>query len=439
VKIAWFSPLPPQRSGISDYSELILKYLRDLATVDLWVGGFSPQAHYYRDFRVINYDEQAHVLPLLKTYDAVVYHMGNNADFHAGIYEVFREYPGVVVLHDYVLHHLFYEYWLNVRKNSEGYLEEVGRQYGTAVRESARKGLQPFSKLLCERDDVFLYPLNRSIIKQARGVIVHSDFVKGLVENDAGGPVIRLHHPYDPASGLNGKSSRKELGLPEDNLLLASFGYMTLNKRIERVLEVIAQQTSLRERVCYLLIGEAAPGCDLPGSIARYNLTEQVRLLGYLSLDEALTYLNCADICINLRYPTMGETSGGLIRILALGKPAIVTNIGWYAELPDDCVIKIDSGEREEDSLANALLLLANDAELRDKLGAAALSYVRNNYSVQNFVKGLLDFLEQLTPGDEDGHYWRLLDRLTDIMIEFGADKSSLPVQISRQLTWAKS
>jgi hypothetical protein len=51
----------------------------------------------------------------------------------------------------------------------------------------------------------------------------------------------------------------------------------------------------------------------------------------------------------------------------------------------------------------------------------------------------LLDFLEQLTPGDEDGHYWRLLDRLTDIMIEFGADKSSLPVQISRQLTWAKS
>ena len=126
MKIAWFSPLPPQRSGISDYSELILKYLRDLATVDLWVGGFSPQAHYYRDFRVINYDEQAHVLPLLKTYDAVVYHMGNNADFHAGIYEVFREYPGVVVLHDYVLHHLFYEYWLNVRKNSEGYLEEVG-------------------------------------------------------------------------------------------------------------------------------------------------------------------------------------------------------------------------------------------------------------------------------------------------------------------------
>ncbi|OIQ07952.1 D-inositol-3-phosphate glycosyltransferase [Moorella thermoacetica] len=439
MKIAWFSPLPPLKSGISEYSELILYHLKNYADVDLWVDGFSPHPHICRDFRVINYAQERKVLPLLKTYDAIVYNMGNNAEFHSGMYEVLKEYAGIVILHDYILHHFFAGYWINKKGNPEGYLQEVRRQYGPEVEELAKKSLQPLAKQLWETEEVQRYPLNKSVLEKAAGVVVHSEFVKALLEGTGmARKILKLNSPYYPVPASSLKKTREELHLPKDKVIFASMGFIVPFKRLDKVLQVIASNDFLRKNVFVLVIGEGTPNYQLEKMAENLGLTGQVKFLGYLPIEEAYAYLNCADVCLNLRYPSMGETSGSLIRIMCLGKPAVVSNVGWYSELPDDCAVKINPGNEAEE-LAIWLRRLALDSGLRSQMGEAARKYVLKEHSPEAFVKGLLNFARSVTTIDPEKMYMRLLDVVTDVMVELGRGAELLLPLLPDHLIWMRT
>ena len=66
------------------------------------------------------------------------------------------------------------------------------------------------------------------------------------------------------------------------------------------------------------------------------------------------------DVLVNLRSPTMGETSGSVIRGLALGKPMLVSDVGWFGELPDGVALKIPVDDYEVATIAGALELAAD-------------------------------------------------------------------------------
>jgi glycosyltransferase involved in cell wall biosynthesis len=443
LKIAWFSPLPPQKSGISDYSELILNSLKDYAQVDLWVDG-SPSLEFYKKFKIIDYSGRWEaMLPLLKSYDIVVYNIGNNPDFHLSMYYCFLDFPGIVILHDYVLHHFMAGLLIGVNQDIDSYFAEVRKQYGSVAEMLARKSVKPGEIRLWESDDVFNFPLNKNVLQKAQGVIVHSEFIKSLIKQDTSGEVLTLNMPYFEVSPEILAKTRQELGLPQDKIIIASFGFMTPNKRIDKVLDAIAKEPCLREKVCYLLLGHLDTSLetsyDLKQLIVEKGLAEVVRTFGYLPIEEALAYLNCSDICINLRYPTMGETSASLVRMMSLGKPTVVTRVGWYGDLPDDVVMKIDYGEREVDALAECLLRLVNDIDRRQNFGAAAVDYVKKNHSLGLFLKNLMKYFERHAGQDSSDVYRHLLDKITDIMLEFDGDTVGLPSQIAKHLTWTLS
>jgi hypothetical protein len=93
MKIAYFSPLNPQKSGISDYSECMLEALKKYAEIDVWVDGFQPTNPFVREnFKIIDYARKPELLNSLEDYDEVIYNIGNNPYFHAGIYETFLKY-----------------------------------------------------------------------------------------------------------------------------------------------------------------------------------------------------------------------------------------------------------------------------------------------------------------------------------------------------------
>jgi glycosyltransferase involved in cell wall biosynthesis len=79
-----------------------------------------------------------------------------------------------------------------------------------------------------------------------------------------------------------------------------------------------------------------------------------------------------ADVHVALRAPTMGETSASVVRSLSLGKPLVVSDVGWFSELPDDVAFKVPVGDREVDTIAAVLELLAADAGLRAAMGSSA-------------------------------------------------------------------
>ncbi|HBL31843.1 MAG TPA: glycosyl transferase family 1, partial [Acidobacteria bacterium] len=95
-------------------------------------------------------------------------------------------------------------------------------------------------------------------------------------------------------------------------------------------------------------------------------------VVGRTELDRFLLHMLAADLTINLRYPSAGETSGTLIRLLGMGKPVIVSHTGAFSEIPDDCCAKIDLDETEEELLAAVLLRLATDEPLRRRMGENA-------------------------------------------------------------------
>src|SRR5882724_12551074 len=135
MKLAYFSPLNPQRSGISDYSEELLPALAHEAEIDLFVDGFTPSnAEILARFRVFDYRREPASLQRLKTYDALLCHMGNSHRCHSGIYEIAWQNPAVIVFHDFALQHFFLERASELT-SPQIYLDEIEASVGIEARE----------------------------------------------------------------------------------------------------------------------------------------------------------------------------------------------------------------------------------------------------------------------------------------------------------------
>ena len=90
-----------------------------------------------------------------------------------------------------------------------------------------------------------------------------------------------------------------------------------------------------------------------------------MRVLGFTPIEEFVGYIAACDIVLNLRYPTVGENSGTLMRALGLGKAVLVSDVGSFCEYPDDICLKVPVDAAEEDTLFEYLNLLVSRPEVR--------------------------------------------------------------------------
>ncbi|HEX8161423.1 MAG TPA: hypothetical protein VF538_06095 [Pyrinomonadaceae bacterium] len=174
MRLAYFSPLNPQRSAVSDYSEGLLPHLSAGAEIDLFVDGFEPSGAGVRGrFPCFDYRADPSRLERLKDYDAVVYHVADDHLHHAGIYEAARAFPGVVVLHDFALQTFFLNLALS-RGDANVYLDELGLCHGARARAQAARSLAAGSvPSFYARPEEF--PLNCRLARQAEGLVVQSE------------------------------------------------------------------------------------------------------------------------------------------------------------------------------------------------------------------------------------------------------------------------
>ena len=123
------------------------------------------------------------------------------------------------------------------------------------------------------------------------------------------------------------------------------------------------------------------------------------------------------DVLVNLRYPTMGETSGSVIRALSLGRPLIVSDVGWFSELPDDVVLKVPVDEYEVATLEAALTLAVERAQ---QLGDAARAYVAAEHSLPAVAEAYAAALEVAAGGDavDDAVLWRIAKAASEVGID---------------------
>jgi glycosyltransferase involved in cell wall biosynthesis len=193
----------------------------------------------------------------------------------------------------------------------------------------------------------------------------------------------------------DGAEIRRRFEIPQEAFLVASFGFITPQKRLEVSLKAFAELRRRNPGSRYLLAGEVSPYYDLDALLGA-ELGEGVTVTGRLELGDLLAAMNACDVAVNLRHPTGGETSGTLIRLLGIGKPVIVTDHGSFAEIPDGCCAKVALDESETALLAEYLGALAADRELGRRLGENARRHVLEHHGLESSAAGYAQFLEQV-------------------------------------------
>ncbi len=403
MRIAWVSPLPPEPSGISDYCAELLPHLArqpQVERIDLFVEEGRRPDPVPAGLAV---DSLRNLAARADRYDAIVYHLGNNGDHHAEIYRTLCAVPGITVLHEYMLHHLIRAVTL-ARGNSAGYVEEMRYAYGRSGQAMAKRFLAsglPF--------DTWSYPLFERAVDASRAVLVHNEHSRERIHRSrpaawvGRAPLLFDPTSFDPAAcSLVGvdpaearRAARAELGIPEGTFVVASFGFVTPAKRLPVTLEAFRRLRRDVPNALYLIVGEVSPHYDF-ASVLKRGLEGGVRLSGRIALDAFERSMLAADVAINLRFPTGGETSASLIRLLGLGIPTLVSRNGSFAETPPDCCLPVDLDETETDLLTAYLLRLARDPDLRRRIGEAARAHVVAHHSPQAATDAYLSFLAEV-------------------------------------------
>lgn len=383
-RIAYFSPLPPEHTGVADYSAELLPSLAEYVEVALFHQ--QPEvvelaiARHFRLERAGDYPRQCW------EHDLALYHLGNNR-FHEWIYDAALRYPGVIVLHDYFLHPYLADRAVR-EANFSDYARELAYNRGmdgVTLSWQVRSGEQP-------RPD-YAFPLVDRLLDLSLGVIVHNETVAADIRSRR--PDLNLQVIPHFVRRYDAQSRRAELGWPEDAVILAHAGYITPNRQLAFALRAFARLRGELPQARFLIVGEVVNNeVDLPAVIAGLGLAESVQVAGFApDVPALLDWIATADVLVNLRYPTMGETSGVTLRALSLGKPVIVFDEGWYGELPADVCRRTPA--LDEEALLLAMRELVVSADLRAQIGRKAIEYVEQHLGVNTVAGSYADYLRE--------------------------------------------
>lgn len=418
MKIAYFSPFNPLKSGISDFSEELVPYLYDEMELDIFCyKGIIENKWISENIKILPF-EKYHDDNIRQNYDLAVFHMGNNYAFHKEISALFIKYGGILELHDIALHHFLAE--STVAKNEwEEYIEIMEYCHGKKGREIASefqtgKISAPWENLSMQ------YTVNKHYVDRARAVITHSDFAKQMIKGeDYKNKVINipLHTPdiYDDfiEKKLEGK---EKLNIEKNKIIFCAFGYASHNKRIIPILQALRKFKKYNTDFHFYIVGKVM-GINIEQYIKDEGLREYVTVTGFVTLDKFKEYMQACDIAFNLRYPTQGESSASLHRLLGMGKAVIVTRIGTFSEYPDDIVKKVDYGSDEVNEILDAIMELTTEKKSIDEWGKWVVQYAKENYSLEKNAKKYRTFFEAILNDDFIDEYE---DELMDRLFKFG-------------------
>lgn len=409
--------MPPAKSGIADYSAVLVEHLRAGADVDIIA---SPQ-------------------PGFETgkYDAVIYQIGNNG-YHDYVYEAALAHPGIVVLHESNLHHLLTDLTIR-RQDWDGYVAACAYDGGAEAQAFAER-----VRRLEVGPDYDGVPMLRRLLERAKAVVVHSRAVEADVRR-AGftGPVARIPHGAWLPDG-DRMGFRDRLGLDEKTPLIGVFGFLKPYKRIAESLRAMRRLVRVQPDAKMILCGEAHPDFPLAELIRGMGLEANVRMMGYVPIEDFAGYISACDIVLNLRFPTVGESSGTLLRSLGLGRAVVVSNVGSFAEYPDAICLKVPVDAAEEDTLFEYLNLLVSRPAVGRAMGERARKWVAEECNWAHVAGLYRDFAAAV----RDGVSWVNVEPVTPLVTFEEAPVEAVvevplappaPVQVTPEylLSWA--
>jgi glycosyltransferase involved in cell wall biosynthesis len=365
MRIAWFSPFPPERSGIAAYSVEIVPLLSAAHAIDR-----VPESGAH-DFV---WKHRRH------PYDLIVYQLGN-APCHDYMWAYLAAYPGLVVLHDARLHHARARRLLKDRR-SDDYRRELAYDHPDARPDVAEYAVEGLSGPIN-----YFWSMLRVVMRTARLVAVHNTRLADDLRSEYTGVDIEAIRMGVPAIGTDAGARRRvrqALHIPDEAVVFAAFGKVTPEKRIPAILSALAVLRRDGIDAWLLVVGDAG---DSPELVA-----DGVRATGYVVDKDIGGYLAAADACLCLRWPTALETSASWLRCLAAARATVMTDLPHLVDIPLSVALRVDLLSEERD-LVDALRRLAVEPPLREALARAGHAYWRADHTLASMADDYLRLL----------------------------------------------
>jgi glycosyltransferase involved in cell wall biosynthesis len=411
-RIAWFTPLPPIKSGIARYNGELLPGIAPFHDVDVFVDGHPPEftspdprvkliaAH---DFLWLN---------RATPYDLTVFQIGN-APVHDYMWSYLFRYPGLVVLHDGQLHHARARLLLQ-QKRYDDYRQEFRFNHPDAHLDLPELGIPGLLGSL-----TYNWPMLRTIVESSRMTVVHNHWLADRIREvhpQSRLEVIDMGVPAPTPSPNARDVVRTRHRIPADAVLFIALGKVTPEKRIREAVKALAMMSETVPNAYLLLAGEAVDYYDPVGDALTLGIDQRISTAGYVADDELDDYIAAADVCLCMRWPTSRETSASWLRCLAAGRPTVTTDLVHNVDIPmmdprngsvlgagDPVGANVDIVD-ERHSLGLSIRRLATDPDLRDALGQNARRLWASRFRLEQMVaayKTAIDSaLEAPSPGE---------------------------------------
>jgi glycosyltransferase involved in cell wall biosynthesis len=438
-KLAYISPLPPGRSGIADYSAALLPELSQFYDIDVVINQEAVSDAWILDHCSIRsvkwFSEHADI------YERVVYHFGNS-DHHQYMFDLLARIPGVVVLHDFFLSGIVAHMEVH-GFTPNGWTYELYRAHNY-------KAVQERFAAKDTAEVVWKYPCNKTVVENALGIIVHSMNSRNLAEQWLGStcakdwsviPLLRV-----PAIAGERVKARLALNLDDDALIVCSFGLLGPSKQNHRLLDAwLSSSLAKNERCSLIFVGEndgGEYGRTLTEKILSSGLSDRIRITGWTDSTQFQNFLIAANIGVQLRAHSRGETSAAVLDCMNYGLPTIVNANGSMADLSADNVLLLRD-EFNDAELKNALELLANDKRKSNIFSTNAREVIKKQNSPRMCASQYAQSIEKYYEKANSGAYGlvkkisRISNAPTDnnVWLELAKNiNQNLPLPADRQL-----
>lgn len=351
VTVGYHAPTPGSHSGVADYAETLRTALQRLGKVES--GASKADVH--------------------------LYHLGNNR-LHEDIYSRALETPGVVVLHDAVLHH-----FLLGALSSEQYISEWVYNYGAWRRDLGEELWRNRARASTD-PRYFQFPMLRRIVEQSIGVIVHNPGAAAIVRGQGAGNVQVIPHFCEVDNALPDPADiaqfRQRMGVGQGVRLFGMFGYLREPKRVMPCIKAFWRLHAVRPDTALLLAGEVVSR-DLDRLLLNEAGGSAVYRLGRQGERDFRIACAAVDCCLNLRYPGAGETSGIAVQLMGLGKPVMVTDNLENSDFPPAAVLRVSSGVAEGEELFQHMLLVTEFPGIAREVGSEARLHIRKHHALE--------------------------------------------------------
>jgi glycosyltransferase involved in cell wall biosynthesis len=400
LRLAYVSPLPVARSGIADYSAELLPQLAKHYDIEVIVAQ-DEQVNDPWILANLPVRSAQWLLEHAEQFDRVLYHFGNSS-YHQHMFDLIGQLPGVVVLHDFFLSGIQAHRevtgvspnaWVDALYTSHGYHAVLER---FTANDTA--------------DVVWRYPANLPVLQTALGVVVHgahsADLARQWYGPDASQawPVIPLLRVPSASGGR--AAARQRLGISADDLVVCSFGVLGRTKLNHRLLNAwLGSPLSGNRRAHLVFVGQnegGEYGQALLRTIKDSKTRSRIHITGWADAELFRDHLAAADMAVQLRTHSRGETSAAVLDCMNHGLPTIVNAHGSMADLDPDGV-RLLPDQFTDQELAEALSKLASDAHRRKALGQKANEIIRTRHDPDLCAKQYVEAIEAVYAQQSSG------------------------------------